>query len=184
MPAPRLRLALPWRFLFFASAFAVPSLAGAAALSGSLGSPASASALLAVDCASDAASLSAQVTNLAPISGALVGLQIKKGNVAINSTDPIDGDVDPSPAVFVSGGAGRYDVFVDKTDAGAEAYLVVAQCWTGAGGTGAPTGTTLFPTQGGSVPTGSFAARALLAATLVAAGTALLGLRSRKPRSS
>jgi hypothetical protein len=184
MSAPRLRPVLLWRFVLFASAFALPSLASAATLTGSLATPASASALLAVDCASDAASLSAQVTNLAPISGALVGLQIKKGNAAINTTDPIDGDVDPSSAVFVSGGAGRYDVFVDKTDAGAEAWSVVAQCWTGAGGTGTPTGTTLFSTQGGSVPTGSFAARALLAATLVAAGMALLGLRSRAPRSS
>lgn len=169
---------------FLALAFAAPSLADAATLTGDLGAAASASALLAVDCASDAASLTVQVTNLPPVSGAFVGAQIKKGNAATNTTDPIDGDGNPSPLVFVNGGTGRYDVFVDKTDAGTETYTVAAQCWTGAGGTGAATGTTLFSTQGSPVATGSFAARLMLAATLVAAGTSLLGLRARAPRSS
>lgn len=131
----------------------------AATFSGALASPAAAAALLAVDCTDSGsgapASLTLQVTNSAPVSGAFVSAQIRKGNLATNTTDPVDGDAGASPAVFVNGGAGRYDVFVDKTGSGAEAFSVTAQCWTGAGGSGVAAGTAIRSAQGGSVPMSS-----------------------------
>lgn len=160
--------------------------ARAATRSGTLGAAASASALIAVDCADDGggppASLTIQVSNLAPASTAFVGGQIRKVNLATNTTDPVGDDGNASPAVFVNGGAGRYDVFVDKTAAGAEAFLLTAQCWTGAGGTGSPTGTTIASTEGGPVPTGSPWSALLLGAALVAAG--LVPLRMRRVRTA
>lgn len=169
---------------------ALPALlaanAGSAATrSGALGAAASASALLAVDCVDSGsgvpASLTIQVANLAPISGAIVLAQIRKGLLATNTTDPVDGDGSASPAVFVNGGAGRYDVFVDKTAAGAETFELSAQCWTGAGGTGAPAGTSISAADGGAVPTGSPWGALLLGAALVAAG--LSPLRTHRARA-
>lgn len=158
--------------------------ARAATRSGTLGNAASASALIAVDCADDGAgapaSLTIQVANVAPISGAFVGGQIRKGNLATNTTDPVDDDGNASPAVFVNGGAGRYDVFVDKTAAGSEAFVLTAQCWTGAGGTGAPTGTTIASTAGGNVPTSSPWSALLLGIALLAAGLSPLRLRPHR----
>jgi hypothetical protein len=154
----------------------------AATRTGTLGAAASASALLAVDCVDSGsgvpASLTIQVANLAPISGAIVSAQIRKGLLATNTTDPVDGDANPSPAVFVNGGSGRYDVFVDKTAAGAEAFELSAQCWTGAGGTGAPAGTSIAAADGGAVPTGSPWGAILLGAALVVAGMSPLRGRS------
>ena len=159
-----------------------PALSLAATLQGDLASPPSASTLLAVDCANagagEPASLTVQVANLAPVSGAFVSAQIRKSTAATNTTDPIDADGSPSPAVFVNGGAGRYDVFVDKSGTGSESYEVTAQCWTGAGGTGSPTGTTFFGSQGGSVPTASAGVLALLSSALAA--TAIASLRTRR----
>lgn len=173
------------RAALLALALSGPSLAVAATLQGGLASPAAASALLAVDCANagsgDPVSLTVQVANLAPISGAFVSAQIRKGTSATNTTDPIDADGGASPAVFVNGGAGRYDVFVDKSGAGAESFEVTAQCWTGAGGTGSPTGTTLFSTAGGDVPTGSAGALVALAAGLLASAAASLRAPIRAP---
>ena len=162
-----------------------PSLSFAATLQGNLASPASASALLAVDCANagagDPASLTVQVANLGPLSGAFVSAQIRKGTSATNTTDPIDADGGASPAVFVNGGAGRYDVFVDKSGAGAESFEVTAQCWTGAAGTGSPTGTALFSTAGGDVPTGSAGALFGLVAGLLGCASASLRAPLRGP---
>ena len=135
--------ALRTRAVLFSLCLSAPTASLAATLQAALAPPAAASALLAVDCTNagsgDPASLTVQVANLAPTSGAFVSAQIRKGNSATNTTDPVDADGSPSPAVFVNGGAGRYDVFVDKSGAGQESFEVTAQCWTGAGGTGAPT---------------------------------------------
>ncbi len=164
-----------------------PSLAVAATLQGDLASPAAASALLAVDCANggagDPVSLTVQVAHLGPISGASVSAQIRKGTSATNTTDPVAADGGASPAVFVNGGAGRYDVFVDKSGAGAASFEVTAQCWTGAGGAGSPTGTALFSTAGGDVPTGSAWALLVLAASLLASATAWLRAPLRAPQT-
>ncbi|MBK7951005.1 MAG: hypothetical protein IPK00_20150 [Deltaproteobacteria bacterium] len=169
-----------------AMALFVASPSRAATRSGSLGAAASASVLIAVDCADSGsgvpASLTIQIANLAPISGALVSAQIRKGNLATNTTDALDDDGNASPAVFVNGGTGRYDVFVDKTAAGAEAFLLTAQCWTGAGGTGVPAGTSIAAAEGGNVPTGSGWGAILLGLALVVAG--LSPLRARASRAA
>ena len=72
--------------------------------------------------------------------------------------------------MFVNGGSGRYDVFVDKTASGEEAFEVSAQCWTGTAGSGAPTGTSLFAAQGGAVPAASLPWQLGLAAGLLLTG--------------
>jgi len=46
-----------------------------------------------------------------------------------------------SPHVSVNGGAGAYDVLIDKTAAGAESYTLSFHCMTGPDGTGVHTGT-------------------------------------------
>lgn len=152
--------------------------AKAASLSGSLASDATDAVLLAVDCADDGhgapASLTLTVRDLAPVAAASVSAQIRKGFSAKNTSDPVDGDAGTSPVVFVNGGAGRYDVYVDKDAAGGEGFEVTAQCWTGAGGTGATTGTTLFAAAGGAVPTAAVPARLALVFALVATGVGLL----------
>jgi len=170
--------------VLLALCLSAPSASIAATLQADLASPASASALLAVDCLNagtgEPASLTVQVANLGRISGAFVSAQIRKGTSATNTTDPVDADGASSPAVFVNGGAGRYDVFVDKSGAGQESFEIVAQCWTGAGGTGAPAGTSLFSSQGGAVATGSVGGALLLGASLVAMVTASLRAPRRK----
>jgi hypothetical protein len=164
-------------------------LAGdAAALTqpGSLGNPASEVDFYRATCSDDGsgapASLLAQVLDAGPFAAPVLSVQIQKGALATNATDAVDGDAGASPAVFVNGAAGNYDVFVDKSDAGAESYQLSVQCMTGANGGGVPTGTALAP-----IATGEIAAPALtpsgllaLAAGLAAAGC--LGLRSRRAR--
>lgn len=176
--------ALPIRTALLAICLSDPALSIAATLHADLASPASASALLAVDCANagagEPASLTVQVANLGPISGAFVSAQVRKGTAATNTTDPVDADGSASPAVFVNGGAGRYDVFVDKSGVGPESFEITAQCWTGAGGTGAPAGTSLFSSQGGVVATGSLGAALVLGASLVAMAIASLRTPRRK----
>jgi hypothetical protein len=144
--------------------------AEAASRTGALGAPASAAMLLPVECFDSGsgapASLVIEVANRAPISGAFVSAQIRKGNFATSTTDPIDDDGLTSPSVFVNGGAGRYEVYVDKSGAGDEAFELTAQCFTGAAGTGLMAGTTILSTAGGSVPSGRFGAWSLLATAL------------------
>lgn len=153
-------------------------VAGAATFSGSLAADATDAVLLGVDCANDGAgapaSLTIAVRDLAPVAAPIVSAQIRKGFAAKNTSDAGDGDVGASPAVFVNGGAGRYDVYVDKNAAGAEAFELTAQCWTGAGGTGSPTGTTVFAAAGGAVPLSAAPARLALLLALLAAGGLLL----------
>lgn len=148
----------------------------ASSLTGSLGSDASSAALLSVDCSNSGsgppASLTIQVSNRAPVSGAVVSAQIRRANAATNTTDPVDDDGLPSPAVFVNGGEGVYDVFVDKSTAGSESFELVAQCWTGAGGTGAPAGTRIFGANGASVP-----GLGVVGALALCAGLATAGIR-------
>jgi hypothetical protein len=162
------------RGFFLAALLGAPGVAGAASLTGSLPASATAARLLFLDCANDGAgaplSATVQVRDLAPAAAPLVSVQLRKGAAATNSTDDVDGDGAASPLVFVNGGSGRYDVYVDKTAAGEEAFEVVAQCWTGVGGSGAPTGTSLFSAQGGAVPLASLFGRFALGAGLLFAG--------------
>jgi hypothetical protein len=144
-----------------------------------------------VTCSNDGsgapASLVAQVLDEAPVAAPLVSVQTQKTSpaVATNATDAVDGDAGASPSVALNGGAGTYDVFVDKSAAGAESYTLTVQCMTGINGGGVPTGIAITPISTGapsepSVPALSPAGLLGLAAGLVALGSAVL-LRGRIP---
>lgn len=178
-PARATRVAWAGFGLAAASLLTTAQTAWSATLAGSLPAAATEAVLLAVDCTNDGAgapaSLTVQIRDLAPVVAAVVSVQARKDFAAKSSTDAIDGDATASPAVAVNGGAGRYDVYVDKNLAGEELFEVTAQCWTGADGTGVATGTSLFAAEGGAVPSASPGAHLLLLGLLVAAAT--MGLR-------
>jgi hypothetical protein len=133
----------------FATVAALSLAAQADTQPGSLAADAGAANLYQVTCSDDGAgppaSLVVAVQDTAPAAAPLVSVQIQKGSAARNATDAVDADTGFSPQVFVDGGAGVYDVFVDKSDAGAEGFVLSFQCTTGAGGTGSATGTSIFP---------------------------------------
>jgi hypothetical protein len=139
---------------------------------GTLGDAASAADYYQVTCSDDGsgapASLSVQVQDGSPVSTPIVSVQAKRANAATNTSDPIDGDAGASPLAFVNGGAGAYDVFVDKTASGSEAYVLTFLCTTGTNGSGVRTGTAITAT---SVPTAipvlGFAARIVLGLLLL-----------------
>lgn len=162
------------RGLLLAALVGAPGIAEAASWTGSLPATATAARLLFLDCSNDGAgaplSATVQVRDLAPAAAPIVSVQLRKGAAATNSTDDVDGDGSASPLVFVNGGSGRYDVYVVKTAAGEEAFEVVAQCWTGVGGSGVATGTALFAATGEAVPVSSLFGRIVLGAGLLAAG--------------
>lgn len=173
-----------------ALALAFAAYAGpAAALSrnGSLAPAASDTDFYQVTCSNDGsgapASLVAQVLDLAPVAAPVVSVQTQKASPAIasNTSDAVDGDAGASPASFLNGGAGTYDVFVDKSAAGAEGYTLTVQCMTAADGGGVPTGTALAPIAVGevAVPSLSPAPFVLLAAAFGVLGAA--SLRRRAP---
>jgi hypothetical protein len=165
-----------------AASLGVSGTADAATLSGSLPSSATAARLYFLDCSDDGAGLplsaTVQVRDLAPVAAPIVSVQLRRGTAATNSSDDVDGDASASPLVFVNGGAGRYDVFVDKTASGDETFEVSAQCWTGNAGSGAPTGTSLFAAQGGAVPASSMAWQAALVVGLMLTGCFWIGTSS------
>ena len=166
---------------------AAPTIVGAATLTGTLPSSATAAHLLFLECTDSGtgAPLSAtiQVRDLAPVATPIVSVQLRKGAAATNSSDDGDGDAIASPLVFVNGGSGRYDVYVDKTAAGDEAYEVSGQCWTGTAGSGLAAGTSLFSSQGGAVPSGSLGWQILLVSGLMLAGwVRIAGPAARPPR--
>lgn len=167
--------------------------APAAALTqgGSLASAASDTDFYQVACSNDGsgapASLAAQVLDAPPAAAPLVSVQLQKTSpaaVATNATDAVDADAGASPSVAANGGAGTYDVFVDKSTAGAESYTLTVQCMTGINGGGVPTGTAITPIATGapSVPTVPALSPAVLLG--LAGGLALLGgarLGRRRP---
>lgn len=106
---------------------------------GTLGTSASATDYYTVTCSDDGsgppAALVAQVQDLAPVNAAaLVSVTVNKGNATVHSTDNgTDGDAVASPLVSVSGGAGVYNVYVAKSNTGAETYTLTAHCNTAGG---------------------------------------------------
>jgi hypothetical protein len=136
-----------------------------------------------VTCSNDGsgnpASLMTQVLDASPAAAPLVSVQSQKGFLAINTTDDVDGDGSASPAAFVNGGTGSYDVFVDKSQAGAESYLLTVQCMTGSFGTGVPTGTALTAISTGPSDVPALSRFGLVA---LAAGVALLGAAALRRR--
>jgi hypothetical protein len=173
------------------AALALTAPAAALTQGGSLASDASDTDFYQVTCSNDGsgapASLVSQVLDAAPVAAPLVSVQTQKASpgVATNTTDAVDGDAGASPSVALNGGAETYDVFVDKSAAGAESYTLTLQCMTGIDGAGVPTGTAITPISIGapstpSVPALSATGRLGLAADLVALGCAVL-LRGRLP---
>lgn len=164
-----------------------PWAAEAATLRGNLPASATAAHLLFLDCSDEGAgaplSATVQVRDLSPVAAPLVSVQLRKGTAATNSTDEVDGDAAASPLVFVNGGSGRYDIYVDKTAAGEEAYEVLAQCWTGAAGTGVATGTALSSAAGSPVPMSSLPGQLALLAGLGWIARRALG-RGRSARAA
>ena len=143
----RLRRARGWRAagrVIIAVAAFWPLGAAAIVQPGSLDAPESDADLFRVTCTDDGsgapASLRLELLATTAASSRLVSAQIQKGVRATNTTDPTSSDASPAPTVAVDGGPGIYDVFVDKSDAGAETYELDLACMTGAGGTGVPTG--------------------------------------------
>jgi hypothetical protein len=121
------------------------SLASAHTQNGSLGTSASATDYYAITCSNDGSgapgSLVLEVLDAGPVAAPLVSAQIRKGSLLTNTTPAGDGEW--SPLVFLNGGAGTYDVLVDKSDAGAESYTLDFHCVTGTNGGGVHTGTAI-----------------------------------------
>ena len=119
--------------------------------SGALGDAAASTDYYQVTCSNDGSgapgSLSMQVQDAAPVASPLVSVQTRKGLLLANTTDPTDGDAGLSPIVHVNGGAGVYDVLVDKSAAGAESYTLTFHCVTGTNGSGLHTGTEIVTRQ-------------------------------------
>ena len=164
-----------------------PRAVDAATRTGTLPSSATAAQLLFLDCSDDGAgvplSATVQIRDLAPGAVPVVSVQLRRGAAATNSSDDGDGDATASPQVFVNGGSGRYDVYVDKSATGEEIYEVSAQCWTGTVGSGAPTGTSLFSAQGGAVPAASLPWQVLLVTGLLLTGLLRIAVPVARPRT-
>jgi hypothetical protein len=155
--------------------------------SGALAAEPAAADLIRVSCFDDGsgapASLVAQISDELPVESPLVSVQILKASAATNTTDPVDGDGLPSPLVFVDGGAGDYEAFVDKSGSGVENYLLTLQCMTGAGGLGVPTGT-FVEAWTSPVPVVDGVAGALLVISLAGIGAwRLIGAAARRSRT-
>jgi hypothetical protein len=169
--------------LGLAAALLLAGPAAAITQPGSLASAAEDVDFYRVTCSNDGsgapASLVTQVLDASPVAAPLVSVQSQKGSLATNATDPVDGDGSASPAAFVNGGAGSYDVFVDKSAAGAESYQLSVQCMTGANGTGVATGTALTPISTGAPAVPALSPGSLLA---LAAGLGVLGAAALRRR--
>jgi hypothetical protein len=114
---------------------------------GSLGADPGATDYYPVTCSDDGsgvpASMIAQVANVTAAGAPAASVLVHKDIVATTSTDPVNGDGAASPLVFVNGGVGVYNVFLNKSGAGALNYTLSYHCMTGPNGTGEHTGTTL-----------------------------------------
>ncbi|HTO05566.1 MAG TPA: hypothetical protein VMR86_00775 [Myxococcota bacterium] len=121
--------------------------ADGATQTGILASDAAAVDYYQVTCSDDGsgapASLAVQVQETSPAVAPLVSLQVQKAFAATNTTDPAGADTGASPLVALNGGAGAYDVFVDKSGAGLCGYALSVQCKTGTDGSGSNTGTAI-----------------------------------------
>lgn len=112
---------------------------------GSLGAAASATDYYRVSCFDDGngvpASLTLQIRDVAPSNAPKISAQVRVGAQLVNTTDSNDADGAYSPLVRLNGGAAVYDVLVDKSAAGTNAYQIIVHCYSGPDGTGLHTGT-------------------------------------------
>ncbi|CAK0758840.1 exported hypothetical protein [Gammaproteobacteria bacterium] len=102
----------------------------------SLGSAAGATDYYGVICSTDGGAstdhLLLQIRSDTP-NGPLVSAQVRKGAMATNTTDPVSGDAEYSPASQTRGGDGLYDVMINKTGPGTVVYTVVVHCLDASG---------------------------------------------------
>jgi hypothetical protein len=138
----------PVALLFFALILLAGGAAAAHTQNGALGEPARATDFYQVTCSDDGVgapdSLVVQLRDTTPAAPTLVSVQVRRGALLSNTTDPVGGDAAASPEIHVPGGAGVYDVLVDKSGPGARSYVLMFHCVTG---TGNHTGTSLTTRQ-------------------------------------
>ncbi|WP_374353333.1 hypothetical protein [Chitinimonas sp.] len=67
------------------------------------------------------------------VGGPLVSVQVRKGEVVTNTTDPINGDAEFSQVTNTPGGNGLYGVTVTKTGAGSVVFTLTVHCLNKAG---------------------------------------------------
>ncbi|MFA6162354.1 MAG: hypothetical protein WC685_02880 [Methylobacter sp.] len=101
---------------------------------GDLGAGAKKTDYYQVICGAGTHHLSVQVSDEAPVASPLVSVQVIKGPLAKNVTDPVDGDAAFGPEMNVNGGAGIYGLIVDKTGADPELYELEVHCLDSSGG--------------------------------------------------
>lgn len=123
--------------LFFSTALFNPVIHAhsAGATLGADGTNASATALAAISCFDDGngepEGLFTQIKDLSePVTGLLINIQLYKGTQAISITDTVSGDADYSSGVQLNGGAGTYQMILNKTDIGPRAFDVIWHCMT------------------------------------------------------
>jgi len=107
-------------------------------LSGALGSRAQATDLYRVICFAEdggpaTGHLRMRVRDNRPVRKPMVSVQVHKGLVATNSTDPKDGNARYSRWVNNHGGDGVYHVLVNKSSAGRETYTLEYHCVSSTG---------------------------------------------------
>lgn len=133
---PNTNRLLQTALLVASSAFSSVVLAhSAGATLGAAGTNPSATALAAVSCFDDGngkpEGLFVQIKDESdPEPGLLINIQLYKGLQAISITDPISGDADYSEGVQLNGGAGVYQLIVDKTGIGPRRFDVIWHCMT------------------------------------------------------
>lgn len=93
------------------------------------------------------ASLIVELIDTGTADGAIVSAHVRKGNRASSTSDGSEGDGQPSPRVYVNGGAGVYDVYVTKAGASGQDYTLSYHCVTGPNGSGIHTGSSLTTRQ-------------------------------------
>jgi len=118
--------------VFFITLLACPALTTAAKLNGSLGEASGATDVYQVSCATNAngatQQLKVRIIDLAPVAAPLISVQVIRGTLGQNTTDAIDDDMAFSPAAIVAAGNTKYDVRVNKTEAGKKLYTLVYEC--------------------------------------------------------
>ena len=133
---PNYKILFKTSLLLVSSAFSTISFAhSAGATLGADGTNANATALAAVTCFDDGngepEGLFTQIKDLSdPVPGLLINIQLYKGLQATSDTDTVSGDADYSEGVQLNGGAGVYQMIVDKTDFGARRFDVIWHCMT------------------------------------------------------
>lgn len=122
----------------------LPGVASAHDQLGQLGRKASATDVWEIECSGGSQYLAVQIKDGPPNKAPKVSVQLVKDRLAVNTTDPKDGDAGYSPEVKLYGGDGIYTTVVDKSGAQPENYFLEYHC-EGAGGT--HTGTTAVQYQ-------------------------------------